>query len=81
MNSGGVFGSVLRKNSAPCPICKKHINYGEMSCCNCGHQLTDSDITSLKQYIRKQQNYGKLLGVITIPIAIMLFTWFFMLFE
>ena len=81
MDSGGIFGSVFRKSSAPCPKCRKHINHGEMNCAHCGHELTDDDIFVLKQYIRKQRVFGQILGVIIIPLALILLTWFFMLFE
>jgi len=81
MDSGGIFGSVFRKSSAPCPKCQKHINYGEMNCFHCGHELTDDDIGLLKQYIRKQRIYGRWLGIMVIPLSVLLFTWFFMLFE
>jgi uncharacterized membrane protein YvbJ len=81
MNSAAIFGSIFRKETAPCPMCQKHISRGEMNCSHCGHELTDLDIGILKQYIRKQQTYGRILGIIIIPAAIILFTWFFMLFE
>jgi hypothetical protein len=73
--------SPFRKYGAPCPICKNHINRGETECYHCGYELSVYDIRLLKQYIRKQRNYGKWLGVKVIPMAIVLFTLFFLLLE
>ena len=81
MNTGGIIGSPFKKNVAPCPMCQKHINHGEMSCPHCKHELTANDIHALKQYMNKQQSHGKRLGLIIIPAAILLFTLFFMLLE
>ncbi|KGJ87806.1 hypothetical protein GAB14E_4484 [Colwellia psychrerythraea] len=75
------FDSRYRKPCAPCPMCKKHINHGELECYHCGYELTVYDIRLLKQYMRKQKYNGIWLALKVPPIAIILFTIYFLLFE
>jgi hypothetical protein len=70
-----------RKETAPCPVCGKHIKRGEMECFHCNYELTVFDIRHLKKYMKYQKRKGGWLAIKIVPVLIFVLAFIFLLSE
>jgi hypothetical protein len=69
------------KESAPCPVCGKHIMRGEKECFHCNYELTVFDIRQMKKYMKHQKRKGAWLAIKIMPVLIFVLAFIIHLSE